>query len=228
MDRIALKNHVASVLAMEKMEDMKKALFSQPGRRLTGPLIGNLCSTDILIRWRSITGLGMVAEKLFEEDPESVRWIMRRLLWMLNDESGGIGWGCGEAMGEIMARLPTIAREYHRILVSYMNPEGNHLENPFLQRGVLWGLLRMADVSAAYVQGLEKSLHHYLASEDAEILAPSLLLAKKIGTPELVPMVEKLLQEAGETLFYTEGRFESLKISDLAVEALGIMAGRNP
>lgn len=216
MDRISLKSYVLSALAMESLEDMQQALLNRPGRKLVGPLMGNLCNTDAFLRWRSITGLGMVAEKLFSEDPEDVRWIMRRLIWMLNDESGGIGWGCGEAMGETMARIPAIAREYHRILVSYMDPEGNHLENPFLQRGVLWGLHRVAEVSAIYVQGLEKYLHHYLVSGDAEILAPALMLAQKIGGPELISLAEKREGDESTLSFYADGKFVPIKISELA------------
>ncbi|MDL2286401.1 hypothetical protein LJC24_03060 [Desulfococcaceae bacterium OttesenSCG-928-F15] len=222
-----MKSYVLSALSMESLEEMQGTLSSQHGRKLVGPLMGNLCNTDTRLRWRSITGLGMVAEKLFQEDPEGVRWIMRRLIWMLNDESGGIGWGCGEAMGEVMARIPAIAREYHRILVSYMDPEGNHLENPFLQRGVLWGLQRVAELSPVYVQGLEKYLHHYLVSEDAEILAPALMLAQKIGGLDMLSLVEKRKDHAGELLFYKEGDFLGLRISELARETFEILKRRN-
>jgi len=37
---------------------------------------------------------------------------MRRLMWNLNDESGGIGWGNPEAMGEILACHEALANEY--------------------------------------------------------------------------------------------------------------------
>lgn len=227
MDRLTLKTYVLSALSMDDMEEMQKALSTQPGRKLVGPLMGNLCNTDPTLRWHSVTGLGMVAERLFQEDPESVRWIMRRLIWMLNDESGGIGWGCGEAMGEIIARVPKVAQEYHRIPVSYMDPEGNHLENPLLQRGVLWGLCRMAGVSKAYVQGIEKFLYFYLESKDTEILVPALYLCQKTGGMELLPQVEALCQDEGEALFYVDEEFTPVKIADLAEKTLEILKIKN-
>jgi hypothetical protein len=71
---------------------------------------------------------------------------MRRMIWNLNDESGGIGWGSPETMGESMACHNRLAGEYHRILVSYIRPDGNFLEHPELQKGLLWGLARLAAV----------------------------------------------------------------------------------
>ena len=64
---------------------------------------------------------------------------LRRLIWSLNDESGGIGWGNPEAMGEILARQPALAREYAAILISYVRPGENFLQFGPLQRGALWG-----------------------------------------------------------------------------------------
>ena len=70
---------------------------------------------------------------------------MRRLMWNLNDESGGIGWRARpEAMGEIVARSERLADEYGHILISYLDPDGNYLEHPLLQRGLLWGIGRFA------------------------------------------------------------------------------------
>ncbi|MEA3417440.1 MAG: hypothetical protein U9R02_15080 [Thermodesulfobacteriota bacterium] len=53
--------------------------------------------------------MGVVVSNLADHDMESARVIMRRLIWNLNDESGGIGWGSPEAMGEIMARNNRLA-----------------------------------------------------------------------------------------------------------------------
>jgi len=53
--------------------------------------------------------MGRVVSSLAEKDMESARVVMRRLMWNLNEESGGIGWGCPEAMGETMARSAPLA-----------------------------------------------------------------------------------------------------------------------
>ena len=69
---------------------------------------------------------------------------MRRLMLSLTEESGGIGWGAPEAMGEIMAGNYQLAEEYHQILISYTPGGGNELEFEDLQKDVIAGLRRLA------------------------------------------------------------------------------------
>ena len=56
-------------------------------------------------------------------------WHQRRLIWSLNDESGGIGWGAPEAMGEILARSEKLSCEFYCILLAYIREDGTPLEN---------------------------------------------------------------------------------------------------
>ncbi len=88
-----------------------------------------------------------------EEDMESARVIMRRLMWSLNDESGGIGWGSPEAMGEIIASHDGLAKEYAHVLISYVWEEGNFLEYEPLQRGAGPHLLPYLESTDAAVRG---------------------------------------------------------------------------
>ena len=60
---------------------------------------------DELIRWRAVSAMGIVTAALADARMDAARVIMRRMMWQLNDESGGIGWGIPEAMGEIMALM---------------------------------------------------------------------------------------------------------------------------
>ena len=81
-------------------------------------LFSFLCHHDQKIKWRAVTAMGMVISNLAEKEMESARVIMRRLMWSLNDESGGIGWGAPEAMAEIIACHQGLAEEYTHILIS--------------------------------------------------------------------------------------------------------------
>ena len=111
---------------------------------MINPLLCALFEPDEVLRWRVVRAVGITVSAMAEKDLESARIIMRRLMWSLNDESGGIGWGAPEAMGEIMAENETLAREYYRILVSYIDVKGNLLENDELELGVMWGISRLA------------------------------------------------------------------------------------
>ena len=84
--------------------------------------------------------MGELGQRLAAKKMERARILMRRIMWNLNDESGGIGWGSPEAMGEILSKSPELAMEFKSILFSYLDPNGNFLEHEALQRGVLWGI----------------------------------------------------------------------------------------
>ena len=56
---------------------------------------------DELIAWRAIEAIGKMAAIQAESDLEKIRDSVRRLLWLMNDESGGLGWRSPEMIGEI-------------------------------------------------------------------------------------------------------------------------------
>jgi len=119
------------------------------------------------LKWRAVTAIGILVAGLADSEMESARVIMRRLMWHLNDESGGIGWGVPEAMGEIMARSAGLAREFNHILVSYARPDGNFLEHSILQRGVLWGIGRLAHAGNADLSAdVPTLLYPFIQSSD--------------------------------------------------------------
>ena len=124
IDRIrgrVLKSKVRQVLQSSDFNLALEKLGRFSPRQVINPLLSFLYSGDDEIRWRAVSGLGSVVSKFADKDMEGARLILRRLMWNLNDESGGIGWGSPEAMGEILACHEGLADEYARILISYTN-----------------------------------------------------------------------------------------------------------
>lgn len=134
-----LKRYLREQLTAEDFSGALFATLALPARKAVNPLISFFCDHDAVLRWRSVSALGAVVARLADKDRESARVVMRRLMWSLNDESGGIGWGAPEAMGEITARHAGLAGEFGHILLSYVREDCNYLEHAVLQRGVLWG-----------------------------------------------------------------------------------------
>ena len=162
-----LKKKILELLDSDDLEQSLDEICQLPARKAVNPLFSFFYHTNELINWRAITAMGAVVSGLADQDMESARVVMRRLIWNLNDESGGIGWGSPEAMGEIMARHSKMAEEYAFLLVSYVNEGGNYLEHPILQRGVLWGLGRLAHSRPRLVNHAAPFLLPYMRSEDA-------------------------------------------------------------
>lgn len=134
------KKQVGEILALGSRSQALVRMAQIPDAQLTGHLFSYFYNKDELIKFRSVTAMGELAARIAENCLENARVILRRIMWNLNDESGGIGWGSSEAMGEILSKSPALAREFKSILFSYLDHKGNHIEHDMLQRGVLWGI----------------------------------------------------------------------------------------
>ncbi|SLM28145.1 conserved hypothetical protein [Desulfamplus magnetovallimortis] len=138
-----LKQKVYDLLTMKDEEISLENIVNIPGRQVVNPLFSFIQHSNESIKWRAVKAMGRVVNRMADNDIESARIIMRRLMWSLNDESGGIGWGAPEAMGEIMAQNSRLAREYRHILFSYVDKNGNYLEYAPLRNGALWAIERL-------------------------------------------------------------------------------------
>jgi hypothetical protein len=141
-------------------------------------------------------------------------------MWNLNDESGGIGWGSPEAMGEIMARHDGLAKEYACILVSYINEAGNFLEHEMLQRGVLWGLGRLAHARPELVRDAAAYLPLFMRSKDAVHRGLAAWVAGAIPSELTEPLLKHLTTDEARINIFINMNIEERTVGQLAVEAL--------
>jgi len=139
-----------------------------------------LYETDELMRWRCVEGMGVIARDLAPRGLEQIRDIIRRLLWTMNDESGNVGWFAPEAIGEILANVPRLAREFAGLLPNFL------VEEPF-ERGTHWAMVRVADLvgeSPTVTKMLEDGeavLVQSLEDEDAFTRAHAALALRRLG-----------------------------------------------
>lgn len=191
-----------------------------PPRRLVSYLLSFLFHRESWVKWRAVTALGQVVNRMAQEDLESARNFMRQLMWSLNDESGGIGWGSAETMGEVMAVNETLAREYHRILLSYVQENGNPLENALLERGVLWGIGRLAQARPELVEGCGGRLMAFLSSDDPILRGHALWALSFIDAPLPKRLFDTLVTDTNEMELYEGGELRRVQIRELAGRCL--------
>lgn len=201
MNRREVKRQVLAILHLEDVEDVKKRISRFPSSSVINPLFSALCSVSDTTRHNAIAAFGVVVPTLADQDMEAARVVMRRFLWTLNDESGGIGWGAPEAMAEVMACDERIAHEYLHMLLSYMREDGeelfqdgNYLELPMLQRGLLWGVGRLCGVyrEMMLANGVVQDLRGYLDSADGVVRGLALWCLCLLGDDSLRQEVGKL------------------------------------
>ena len=211
-----LKKEVLELLSDKDFEKSLKKIRQLPARQVVNPLFSFFYSSDEIVKWRAVTAMGAVVSNLADHDMESARVIMRRLIWNLNDESGGIGWGSPEAMGEIMARNNRLAQEYANILVSYINPDGNYLEHEALQRGVLWGIGRLAHKHPEFVKDSEHFLIPYMESKDAILRGLAAWAAKPIYTKITEFFLLRLRDDDSKIKIFMDNSLVECTVSSLA------------
>lgn len=216
-----LKKEILIFLEDSDADRGLERICENPLKSVVSPLLSFFYHHNELIKWRAVTAMGTVVSRLAGTDMEAARNVMRRLMWNLNDESGGIGWGSPEAMGDIMAKKNKIAREFYHILVSYMNPDGNYIEHEILQRGVLWGVGRLAHARPQYVKESACLLYPYMESEDPSLRG---LAAWTLSLYEPHTENQKLVQlsrDLSSFMFYKDGRLTRVVVGSLARPSAG-------
>lgn len=122
------------------------------GQPAVGPLFSFLL-LEPLMRHKAALALGQVVAGLEEGSAEDMHNIMRRLMWHMNEESGNIGWGIPEAFGEVLAACPRAAKEFHRVLISYvidLGRDDNFCDHGPLRRSCFWAIGRLAQAGRTW------------------------------------------------------------------------------
>jgi hypothetical protein len=218
-----LKKEILDTLRRTEFFDALEGLKAMPGRQIVNPLFSFLYHTNPLVRWHAVTAMGVIVSNLADQDLDSSRVIMRRLIWNLNDESGGIGWGSPEAMGDIMANHRRLAADYHRILVSYVLPDGNFLEHPQLQKGLLWGLARLSQIYPDLVKAAGPCLIGFLTSQDPEHRGLAAMVAGHIRERATLQDLKNLAADRSEFDLYWQMTYQRIQVRELAERALEVI-----
>ncbi|MEJ2219904.1 MAG: hypothetical protein P8X80_03725 [Desulfobacterales bacterium] len=215
-----LKTRIRKLLLQKNPESGLAQIGRMPARKAINPLFSFLCSPDELLKWRAVAAMGEVVDRLAGTDMESARVIMRRYMWQLNDESGGIGWGCPEAMGEIMARNDNLADEFWCILISYIRPDGNYLEHEVLQRGVLWGVGRLAHARPKLLKTSVEYLHPYMQSGDPHLRGLAAWAAGALQNKNTASILNELKDDSAKLSIYLDWHIKRHSVGELAKKAL--------
>ncbi|MDD3815607.1 MAG: HEAT repeat domain-containing protein [Desulfocapsaceae bacterium] len=215
-----IKQEVLALLALPDLDRISTEMRQYAEQDVVNPLFSALSRSEEMLRWHAVSIFGQVVPRLADQDMEAARIVMRRFLWSLNDESGGVGWGAPEAMAEIMLHHDKLAEEYLHMLLSYLHPDGplehqdgNFLELPALQCGLLWGIGRLASRLAPKLisLGVVSDLLPYLQSEDGGVRGLGvwsigvLLSARVAGSQRVVDALQADQRSEIETPVMVEG-----------------------
>jgi HEAT repeats len=216
------KKEIFGLLKSPEFIGRLDSLKDFPFHKTLSHLFSALCSQDEEIKWHAVTATGRLVADLVGRNLEGARDILRRMMWSLNEASGGIGWGLPEAMGETLARDENLAREFAAILVSYIRPGGNFLEFEPLQRGALWAVGRLAEAFPLLLTPLKTGvfLLPFLESRDLAVRGNAIKALGLLGDEQSLPWLKELLSEREVVRLYQGGKFMSSHIGELAQGAI--------
>lgn len=219
----SLKKKLFDLLNQGDLDNALVEIGRLPPRQIINPLLSFIQSGNEKVKWGAVKAAGHVVSHLADSDMEAARVIMRRLMWNLNDESGGIGWGSPEVMGEVLAVHSGLAKEYAHILLSYAREDGNYLEHEGLQRGLMWGIGRLSEKRSELVRGEAGVLLPYLESQDEVIRGLAARIMGLLQVKEALPWLRKLTQDDSSLVTMVGNSVTSVRVKDLANEALKVI-----
>ncbi|SHK94771.1 HEAT-like repeat-containing protein [Desulforamulus aeronauticus DSM 10349] len=171
-------------------------------------------------RWQAIQGLGQISEEMVKNDPETVRELLRRLLWSMNDESGSASWSAPEAIGEIIARNPELLKEYVSIVVHASEEEIFH-------RGIAWALGRVGGQRPDLVQSFIPLLREFLVHRRPEVRGYAAQALGRIGKTavEALPDLKGLDPDMTEIEVYEKDQVVMKSVWQLVQDAVARIVG---
>lgn len=180
-------------------------------RRVVGALCALLYDQDDQFRWQAVEALGAVSATVAESNVGTVRELLRRLEWLMNDESGGAGWHSPEAMAAIVVNVPDLADTFGVIL-------GAHLDDEPLARGAHWAVAAISKVRPDLFADKADLLVTSLESSDPFIRGYALIALGLVEGVKAEEYARQLENDEGELEIYSRGSGElhRLTVGELA------------
>ncbi len=148
-----------------------------------------------VIRYRAVEAVGWVAGDVAQRSIEKIRDNLRRLLWLMNDESGGLSWHAPELMGEILVNVPELIGEFAHLLPAFFG------EEPF-ERGSHLAVCRISSVDATPFRGVAMALRQSLRAADPNIRLSAALSLVRLEESFGTGVLEQLLDESTRVTTY--------------------------
>jgi len=188
-------------------------------KRVLGSLVTSTYDADPRISWRAVEALGVAASRIAEDDPDHVRQLLSRLLWLINDESGGICWRAPEAMAEIVRRRPILFADFIPIVTSLIeNLAEEDLEH--FRAGILRAIGRLGVSGADHVQDVIPSVISALDDPNPQVRGMAAWCLREIGRADLLAGRPDLLTDEESVDLYEDGTVTRTSVSQLVQRAL--------
>jgi len=216
LSQVDMKKVVVAALEVNNIETIMT--LARQNRKLFSVLVRLTYDKETLTGWRAISAIGHVATLYMKNNYEFLRETIRKLLWSLSDESGGIGWSAPEMLGEIVSADPKKMADVVPLIAEIYT-----VEEKVFRPGVLYALKRIAQVQPEAVLPFQELVISGLSENDplARIYSLELSMLLKEGVyPDcregLLAHIKNLVPDRAEAWIYKDGGFLEVEVGALA------------
>ena len=217
-----LKDALHDLLVQGSLEQI--AEMAERRKRVLGSLVSLTYDLDPLISWRAVEAMGLACDRIADSDAECIRQHMRRLNWLITEESGGICWRAPEAMAEIVHRRPQLLADYLPIIVTMLREMAEEDLEHF-RAGVLWAIGRLGLAGNDYVPDVLVRIVAALDHSDPQVRGMAVWCLSAVGLGGYVTARPSLLSDRGPVEFYEDRRLVYTTVGGLARRAVESVSG---
>ncbi|MDI6801517.1 MAG: hypothetical protein QMD01_05630 [Thermodesulfovibrionales bacterium] len=209
------KSQLKDLLANSRYDEIVRAANKDKG--ILRRLISSTYDKDDVISWRAMEALGIIAGEFSRSGKtEVIRDIIRRLLWSMGEESGGIGWSSPEMLGEIIRSNPDEFGDIIPILWSFREEE-------MFRGGIVWAMARIGSVRPDLVNFAIDEMEIMVADKNPYVRGYVAWFFCIIGGEDFIGHLKNLSDGEEIINFYKDGELIKRKVRDIA----GILTNKN-
>jgi hypothetical protein len=214
----AMKKPLRLLLEQQSYDEIARLAVQR--RRVLSALVSLTFDRAPLIGWRAVEAQGAAADRIADEDPDCVRDHVRRLHWLISEESGGICWRAPEAIAEIVRRRPALLADYVSIVVSLLREMAEDDLDHF-RAGILWAIGRLGPICADQLDDVLPALLACLDHADPQVRGMAVWCLGQCGRAEQLEGRDELAGDEAPVGLYENGQLNWTTVGRLFERALG-------
>jgi hypothetical protein len=208
-----MKEHLRELLRHRHFSEI--ADLAARKKRVLGALVSITFDPDPLLAWRAVEAMGVAAERVAEKDPEYVRNHLRRLHWLMSEESGGICRHAPQAMAEII-RLNVVEYEDYILIVTALLGTMAEEDLGMFRAGILWALGRLSPVAGDAFEAALPAVVSCLGDPDPQVRGTAVWCLREAGRRDVLRDRADVLDDDGPVEIYAGGRLHRTRVGRLA------------
>jgi hypothetical protein len=211
-NRYELKKLIKDALVKRELDRVARYALESP--RVVGILFNLSYDKDSLITWRAVEAMGVVAGALTERSREEGRELMKRLLWSITEESGGLGWSSIEMIAEVVVNSPQVFSDIPLLLPEYY-------DEPVFRDSVLYALWRIGSSNPELLEptDVKEVVREALHTDSAYQKALALMIIEATGEVinyNDIKIAPDLLNDDTTVRVYMDGDFRARPLKEIA------------